>query len=417
MKKILIFSFIVISIIISSCSNSKIEVAQSLDNIDVSGSENGVVVIPEEVPVVVRNLFAKYTRVVAPNGRPIHLLAQSAWEDDQIVKARNVLQHYLTDFPGSEYGNNKASVANSMANRNATMILFENSEALENALSGPLRRFDLSMQDLRANECPWEGSADYMNQITRDASYEEIWHLVHDNGIKQILPEMIAEMKLANDSAALAGWNAYPEDEPQEHPNEYVSVLIDNYFDLWAVKPKLYEGREITDEQLPDNHSHFGRYFATTREKLKNMDPAGYSLLTKFFHPHWTYTAILPIDFEDCFSLKFDESMPYTWKSQHLKNVSLSGENNVDLIGNNLDNIFTGNAGNNKFTGEGGNDILNGMEGHDIAIYAGVRKDYTIKTEEDKVFVEDKNGEIDTLINIENIQFEDQNLSLETNIK
>lgn len=397
-----------------SCSDSKIEVAMSLEHIDVTASSNGIVLLPKEVPSVIGDIFTKYTRVVAPNGRPIHLLAQSGWEDDQIVKARNVLQHFITDFPGSEYGNSKEAVANSMADRSATMVLFDNPEALEKAFSGPLRRVDLSMQDLRANECPWEGSDDYMNHLTRDASYEEIWHLVHDNGIKQVLPEMISEMRSANDAAALAGWNAYPEDEPQEHPNEYVSVLIDNYFDLWAVKPKLYEGREIESGRIPDGHSHFGRYFAITRDKVKDMDPAGYSLLTKFFHPYWTYTPILPVDFEGCFSLKFDESMPYTWKSQYLKNVSLSGENNASLIGNNLDNALTGNSGNNKFTGEGGNDFMNGMNGQDTALYSGFRKDYIITREDDKVFVEGKNGEKDTLLNIKNIQFEDINLSLES---
>ena len=235
-----------------SCSQTEIEVAASLEKIDLSGSLNGIVDIPDEVPAAIRDIFSKYTRVVAPNGKPVHMLAQSAWEEDQIVKARNVLEYLLTDLPGSVYGDNKDAVANSMANRSATMVLFKDPEALREGFSGPLRRVDLSMQDLRANECPWEGSEDYMNHMTRDASYEEIWHLVHDNGIKQVLPEMIGEMRKANDAAAKAGWDAYPEDEPREHPNEYVSVLIDNYLELWAVKPKLYEGRKIDPDRLPE---------------------------------------------------------------------------------------------------------------------------------------------------------------------
>ena len=41
-----------------------------------------------------------------------------------------------------------------------------------------------------------------MAHVTRDAAYEEIWHLIHDYGIKPMLPEMIAEMRTANDEAA-----------------------------------------------------------------------------------------------------------------------------------------------------------------------------------------------------------------------
>ena len=399
---------------LNACSQPEPSVARSLEEIDISGSPNGVVLLPEEVPSAIRDAFVRYTRVVAPNGKPIHMLAQEAWTVDQILKARNVLQHLITDFPGSEYGDNKDAVANSMADRSATMGLFKDPEAMREAFRG-LRNIGLNMQDLRANECPWEGSDDYMNHMTRDASYEEIWHLVHDNGIKQALPEMIAEMRLANDAAAEAGWDGYPEDEPQEHPNEYVSVLIDNYLELWAVKPKLYEGREIDPARLPDGHSHFGRYFATTRPKMKEMDPAGYALVEKFFHPYLTYTPVLPEDFEGTFSISFNEDQPYTWKSQHLKDVTLSGENNVNLYGNDMDNVLTGNAGNNQLRGGRGKDVLDGKDGDDTVLMYGIKADYIITEENGKVKIEDKEENrdaVDYLLNVERIQFGDQLLFL-----
>ena len=79
----------------------------TLPEIDTSTSASGIVALPDDVPQVFRDYFVKYTRVIAPNGKPIHILAQDGWTDDQIKHGRNVLQHLLTDFPGSLYGHDK----------------------------------------------------------------------------------------------------------------------------------------------------------------------------------------------------------------------------------------------------------------------------------------------------------------------
>jgi len=384
----------------------------TLPDIDISSSESGIVLLPEDASPVFTNVFVKYTKIIAPNGKPIHMLAQDGWTDDQIKKARNVLQYLLTDFPGSVYGNDKAVVANSMADRKATMVLFNTEEDLHKAMRGPLGRgTDLSMQDLRANECPAEGTEDYMNHITRDASFEEIWHLVHDNGVKLMLPEMIAEMKKANDIAATKGWKAWPEDEPQEHPNEYVGAILDNYLDLWAVKPKKYEGRVLSPTDIPDGKSHFGRYFANSREKLKELDPDGYALLEKFFHPYLTFTSELPESFQGTFSIEFDESLVYTYKSQHLVNVKLTGSNDANLFGNSYDNILTGNEGINILKGGGGDDRLDGSKGQDTVVFTGPFKDYAITKIDGYVTVKDNKVDrdgTDMLMGIEVLQFSDQ---------
>jgi hypothetical protein len=407
-----------------SCSKNESEraddviaVADALTAISLDSSPDGVVVLPKDTPPLLREIFLRYTRTYAPNGKPIHFLAQEKWTVDQIKKARNVLEHLLRDFPGSVYGSDKTAAANSMSDRNATMVLFDTPEELEAAFRNTdLRYVDLSMQDLRANENPAEGDDDYMNHITRDASFEEIWHLVHDNGIKQTQPEMLAEMRRANDSAAARGWRAWPDDEPQEHPNEYVGVLLDNYYDLWAVKPKLYEGRTITPEDLPDGKTHFGRYFANSRDKLRELDAPGYELVQKFFHPYLTYTPELPEYFSGAFSIQFDPELAYTYKSQHLKDVTLLGSNPVDLIGNDRDNIFTGNDGPNVLTGGAGNDILDGREGEDTAVFGGPAADYTLERSQNKIMVTDKVPErdgSDTLINIERIKFSDKTTRIE----
>jgi len=419
MKKLGVFGLILVLMAFCACTKQEKLAGEAeavtLPEIDISGSPNGIVTLPDNVPSAISDIFVKYTKILAPNGKPIHFLAQKAWTDVQIAHARNVLSYLLEDFPGSEYGNNKSIIANKMADRKATMVLFNTPEELQKAFDTPLREVDLSMQDLRANECPAEGTEDYMNHITRDAAYEEIWHLVHDNGVKLLLPDMIAEMRQANDTAAEKGWKAWPEDEPQEHPNEYVGVLIDNYLDLWTVRPKKYEGRDIGPEDVPDNTSHFGRYFANSREKLKNQDPLGYALFNKFFHPYLTYTPILPEDFEGTFSLAFDESLIYTYKSQHLINVTLAGSNNAELIGNAYGNKLTGNKGDNMLTGGAGNDTLDGGEGKDIAVFAGAYSEYTIIKNEGYYTItdskEDRDG-ADVLKNIEELKFSDRVFNL-----
>ncbi|MBC7284891.1 MAG: calcium-binding protein, partial [Hoeflea sp.] len=45
-------------------------------------------------------------------------------------------------------------------------------------------------------------------------------------------------------------------------------------------------------------------------------------------------------------------------QSQHLENLTLTGTDNVNAVGNGLDNILTGNSGNNSLNGGAGADIF-----------------------------------------------------------
>jgi hypothetical protein len=401
--------------LLSTCTKEK-GGRVTLPEIDISTSPNGIVPLPADIPAVFKKYFGKYTKVVAPNGKPIHILAQDGWTDDQIKHGRNVLEHILTSYPGSAYGDDKSAVANSMADKKATMVFFNTQPDLRKAFEEGLGdTTDLSIQDLRANESPAVGDDDYMNHVTRDAAYEEIWHLVHDYGIKPTLPDMIAEMRKANDAAAENGWRGWPDDEPEEHPNEYVGVLIDNYYDLWATHPTKYEGRAIEAGRIPEGHSHFGRYFANSRSKQKAEDPLGYAVIEKFFHPYLTYTPELPESFAGTFSMTLDESKAYTFKTQHLVKVTLTGANDANLTGNAYDNTLTGNAGNNILKGVGGNDQLFGGEGEDTAVFTGAYSQYSVTTEGESTTVEDRRSNrdgIDTLDGIEVLQFADQKVHL-----
>ena len=386
----------------------------TLPDIDISQSENGIVSLPANTPALFTDIFSKYTKIIAPNGKPIHMLAQSGWTDDQIKKARNLLIYLLTDYPVSKYGDDKSSVANTLSNNKATMVLFNTPEELHKHGEKLFTKTDLSLQDLRANECPAEGSEDYMNHITRDASFEEILHLVQDYGIIPALPRYQSDIRTTNDIAAQQGWRGWPASEPENHPIEYLAAILDNYLDLWTVTPKLYEGRKIERWQIPNGASHFGAYFASSRERMKILDPKGYILLDSFFHPYLTYTPELPLDFEGTFSVAFDRTEVYTYKSQHLRNVTLTGKSNSNLKGNRYENVLTGNEGNNLLEGGGGSDKLDGNRGVDTAVYSGKFSEYTIIKSAKKLEIvividnkENRDG-FDVLYHIEKLKFNDR---------
>ena len=387
----------------------------TLPEIDISGSPDGIVPLPENTPAVFKDLFSNYTKIIAPNEKPIHFLAQDAWSDDKILKARNVMEHFLTDYPYSHYGSNKIAVANAMADRKSTMTLFNNSASSREARNGALKQgvTDLAMQSLWENETTAEGSEDYMNQITRDATYEEVLHLVQRRGVMNALPEFQAKIAAAHAAYAAAG--KYTPDASHNVPNEYFAQQFDVYQDLWVVQPKKWEGRDLQHGEMVEGTAHWGANVANTRARLLEADPAAYDLVSNFFHPYLTYTPLLPLDFEGTFSIELDPRLVYTYKSQHLKSVTLRGGNNANLTGNSYDNVLTGNAGDNTLKGGAGDDQLIGGNGNDTAIFSGDYEDYSIINNDGYTTVNDKRVNqdgTDNLISIEFLQFSDRKVKL-----
>lgn len=387
----------------------------TLPEIDISDSPNGIVLLPATVPSIFTDVFVKYTKVIAPNGKPIHFLAQADWTDDKLIKVRNILEHMLTDYPDSQYGSDKTKVANSMSDRKATMVLFNNSQAAREAMRGPLSGvMDLEMQSMWANEIAAEGSEDYMNHITRDATYEEVWHLVHETGVIPTLPKFQSEIEAAKDAAVKIGWGP-PNDDPSSWHSEYYAQQYDNYLDLWVIQPKVWEGRKLKPGEMPEGTAHWGQNQVNSRSELLELDPVGYELVAKFFHPYLTYTPELPVDFEGTFFLTFDKSFVYTHKSQHLKDVTLRGSNNTNLVGNAYDNVLTGNAGDNVLRGGAGRDWLIGGGGNDTAEFSGHHKDYRVTKNGNYLTVQDERVNrdgTDTLIGIEFLQFSDKKVKI-----
>ena len=372
-----------------------------LDNIDTSTSPLGVVPLPEELGKTLNGLFAKYTKHLAPNGKPIHIFAQSGVSDLQVVRAREILKYHLTDAPGTKYGSDKTALANRMADVKAT-LMYTDTEIKSFAMRPILRNSELRLQDLYATESPVEGSFEYIKnegkpgeRFTRDASYEEIMHLVHAKGLEDILPEYHQEIVEAEQAAIEAGIYKYG----RPAPHEYIITGFDIFFGLWDHNPQG-DGKSFGDE-----------YPYHTKEEMKAGDPALYDLVEKFWPKYLTYIAHIDPSFEGTFSTVRDENTPYTFKSQYLVNIILTGSKNTNILGNDQDNQLFGNDGNNIITGGKGNDIIKGGAGDDTAQFSGNYSEYKITKTDNKTVVLDtisgRDGN-DELAEIEVLKFKDK---------
>ncbi|AAZ28155.1 PKD domain-containing protein [Colwellia psychrerythraea] len=91
------------------------------------------------------------------------------------------------------------------------------------------------------------------------------------------------------------------------------------------------------------------------------------------------------------------------------------GSNNDVLIGNYTANKLNGNAGDDKIQGYGGNDLIDGGAGIDTAVYANEKVQYEIEYVGNSVTVltlPSGNEGLDTLTNIEFIQFSDETIAI-----
>mgnify|MGYP000698503216 CR=1 FL=1 len=339
--------------------------------------------------------FDRYTSYDAPNGKSIHILAQNEVSSNQIVRARNILTHYLTNLPGSQYGSDKSEVANKMANNGAVLLLLNGVDDGTNAAA------QLDGQPLYYGEMQVEGSDWYINQNYdhRDASFEEILHLVHDYGIGVdqnekfvgVLPEFQADIRAAQTTAVNSKLWAWSQDfanwlqelsAENSLTQEYLASVIDSYYGLWGA----YTGE----------YGMWGGYIAKTRSDIIDKDPEGASLMdNKFFHSYLTYNARIDESFSGDFSLRLDQSKPYTYHAQYLKDVTLTGDKDSNIIVNAMDNFLTGNSGNNT------------------VIFSGDSSEYSITLSSNQVVVEDLQDNRDgknTIAGVEILKFKDTSI-------
>ena len=378
-----------------------------LIGIDTFAQPHRIVELPDDLRNRLKGHFVKYTSVFAPNGKPIHFLAMDGWSDDRILRARKVLEHFLTDTPHRKFGD-KTELANEMANNHATMVLLNHNRDMGRVMP-VLERSNLACQDLRANESPYEGEDDYMLHETRDAAYEEVFHLVHGKGLIFVMKDYDREIRrLAKIATDTDLWNY---DEPNMPGNhfEYVICVIDNYLDLWKTNPTKMEGRRLSPQRSGESFN--GEYKAEDRASTFVADPEGFRMVEKFNPEHIAYTAELPVGFSGLFSIAADGGHRYSEKAKHLLNVTARGEEQVQLTGNVNNNRLVGNDADNVLTGNGGDDSIFGGPGKDTAVFRGKRSEYTIRRSGDLVEVHDsvvnRDG-YDVLSGVEVLKFSDE---------
>lgn len=97
----------------------------------------------------------------------------------------------------------------------------------------------------------------------------------------------------------------------------------------------------------------------------------------------------------------------------NMENLTHTGSAAFSGAGNALANVITGGGGDDLLRGAGGNDTLNGGDGQDIALFAGLRSDYTIiataggyRITDNAAGVDGDDG-VDELIGIEKVRFRD----------
>lgn len=351
------------------------------------------------------NVFDKYIQYIAPNKKAITILAQDKVTDEQVLKAYNVLSFYLTNHKAYDM----TLVASRMAENGAILMMPNGAdgdvELTEDVFTG---------QPLYQLEVPVTGDQWYINNNYehRDASYEEILHLVHDYGIgTTAAPGALPRLQKAiakgtknalpskkSDWGKKGLWGLSSKDwlvelaEEGSLEQEYIVSVVDSYYGLW----------QAFDE---NDGGMWGIYVAKNREEIGKKDPVGLEILESFLPQHFSYMDRISPTFEGTFQMTLDPNKPYTYKSQYIKDLRLTGEKNSHINANELDNILMGNAGNNIIDGQGGQDILQ-VSGHS--------SDYDITRTSTSLIIKDKlnrDGE-DTLKNIEIIRFLDKDMSI-----
>ncbi len=363
------------------------ESVASLQNLDISTGELNVIVLPSSVDKGIRDVFKWYTMILAPNGKPIHILGQDQWTIEKMAYVRSVMEHYLYSDYSLTYGN-KIEVSNAIANNNGAMTMY-NTSASEAPVTG---------QDLQANETVMVGSPEYIDGSIRNAAFEEILHFVHDHGLAVTFPEF---QKQLEDQTIIAidnqKWSAWPFLPVADYDNEYLASVNDAYWGL----------TEFNSNNMP--------YVFLSREASIAGDAAGASLINSFQTNYFASQVYVSSSFTGDFIMNRIASLNYTSQSQYYKNVQLLGTNNSSIVGNELENYLTANSGNNKLTGGLANDTLDGLEGSDFAIYSGIYSDYNISTLGNITTITDSKPNrdgTDVLINIEQLRFADGDVGI-----
>jgi hypothetical protein len=248
--------------LVAICLNEACSRDELYNDLEALKGEGVIEINKHKVSGKIGKVFSKYTYLVAPNGGRIEIFGTSGVSNMQMLYARNVLNLYLTSEGVLYKSKHKEIIANSLANKKAALSFWDNQKQAEENL-GKLEFEGYSFQDLYATESIGSGN--------RDASYEEILHLVHNFGIAPTLFKYQDRLQKANDAAIKKGiWHPGrdTDDLPKaDYDDEYFAALMDCYLGLW-------EGKGGTMG---------GEFSPSSQKELKLNDPAGYQLIKDLF--------------------------------------------------------------------------------------------------------------------------------------
>lgn len=223
---------------------------------------SGTGVIPidsDRVRGVIGEVFSQYIYVETPNGQRVNIFGTQGVQEEQMEYAKEILLNYFSTSGEAFSTSQKEIIMNSMGNRKCALVFFEDEEEFEEhivrvSLSG------FNVQDLYASES--------LNSGNRDASYEEILHLVHNYGIAPTLFIYQDRLQKACDVAIESGLYSPPDDLPKaDFDDEYFAALMDCYLGLW-------EGTDGTMD---------GEYRPSSKGEMLMEDPEGYQLVRDLF--------------------------------------------------------------------------------------------------------------------------------------
>ncbi len=337
--------------------------------------------------------LSRYTELTMDGQTVMRFAIGAEVTDAQVERVVRLTRFYLQDVPNSLHGEDKSTVRDTLAANGATMIIPKGAHVEGNDIGLPGQ--ELYADEIAAEGSPWYIENDFNH---RDAAMEEIFHQVHDVGIGTnqpgALPEYQSDLLARAEATAGTVWALDSADWISELSaegslaQEYIAAVIDSWYGLWGP----FDGER----------GMWGSYIAKTRTDVGTLDPEGAALLRAFLPDTLDYEAFIDPRFTGTFSLSFDETQPYTHKSQYLRSARLTGSNSADLIGNERDNTLRGNSGNNN---------LDGSDGSDTAVYCNSRSQYTVTSTGDVTTVTGPDG-TDTLTNVEIISFIDEDTLL-----
>jgi hypothetical protein len=415
MKKTLIIMTLVMSLLASACANTPVatetadsdQKSEAVKTEEIVGNPNYVHYkntsnIKETIGLggKAEKYYTKYIEYVAPNQKTIKILAQDKISDEQLLYAYSVLELYLKNLT-EVYGD---AVANKLAD-SGNYLVMPNGQDDGSAEKVVIGQPQYQMETANVGS-KWYIDNDYNH---RDSTYEEIFHFVHDGGVGTVDNER-GSKELAN-LINNGKNNALPSDkkdwgkkgiwgidakesleewasEPGSLEAEYIICVIDTYYGLW---------------EASDTTALFGEYLGKTRAGLKEVDPMGLKIVEGFLPGQMNVMLRVDPTFEGSFKMYLDQEDKYTYKSQYIDLLSLTGDHNSGIVANENDNILMGNKGNN---------IIDGKDGEDVVQFSGLSTEYEINTEGERRLVKDTKGRDgqDTLLNVEILRFKDKDI-------